>query len=319
MQSRLLRILRIVLFIGLAGGVLFFLPIQKIVDAIRAASPYYFWMAYLLMFPSSYLGALQLWILTRKQDIHASPLKLMEINLVIRFYSFFSPASAVGSLMRWYKLSGNGKSAEALTAVTVNRLFDVFIAIVFGLFFVLGGTTNTAILIQPVWIFLFLAATLLLWLYITRCSHSILLWIRNRTENNQQNWLKKVGTYAERLSTSLLVYSRLKIHTLILMVVVGLSSELIGVLSFYYMALSINLPVQLTDLGWMRSTFFLVSLTPFTFIGGIGLREVSIVWVLTTMGIHTDLAAAFSFLVYARSVTIGLTGGLIELVSLHKS
>jgi len=319
MQPRLLQILRIVLFIGLTGSFLYFVPIQKIIDAIRDASPYYFWMAYLLMFPSSYLGALQLWILTRKQDIHATSLKLMEINLVIKFYSFFSPASAVGSLMRWYKLSGNGKSAEALTAVTVNRLFDVFIAIVFGLFFVLGGTTNTAILIQPVWIFLFLTATLLLWLYITRYSHSILLWIRNKTENNQQNWLKKVGTYAERLSASLLVYSRLKVHTLILMIVVGLSSELIGVLSFYYMALSINLPVQLTDLGWMRSTFFLVSLTPFTLVGGIGLREVSIVWVLSTMGIHTDLAAAFSFLVYARSVIISLTGGLIELVSLHKS
>jgi len=122
MQPRLIWVLRIILFIVLAGVFLFFVPIQEIIDAIRGASPYYFWMSYLLGFPASYLGAARLWLLTRKQGIQASPLKLMEINYVVKFYSFFSPASAVGSLMRWYKLSGNGKSAEALTAVAVLAL-----------------------------------------------------------------------------------------------------------------------------------------------------------------------------------------------------
>lgn len=317
MQSRFIRILRIVLFIGLAGGVLFFLPIQKIIDAIRGVSAFYFWMSYLLMFPANYVGALRLWILTREQGIQVPPLKLMEINFVIRFYSFFSPASAVGSLMRWYKLSGNGKSAEALTAVAVNRLFDIFIAIVFGLFW-LFGERNRFILVQPVWIFFFLAFTLLLWLFITRYSHPILLGIRNMTVNHQRVWLRKVGNYMERLSTALLVYSRLKVHTLLSMIIIGLFSELIGVLSFYYLAVSIDLPIQFTNMGWMRSIFFLTSLTPLTLAGGIGLREVSIVWVLTTIGVHADLATAYSFLFYVRSVLISLTGGLIELFSLHK-
>jgi uncharacterized protein (TIRG00374 family) len=301
----------------LAGIFLFFVPFQEIIDAIRGASPYYFWMSYLLGFPTSYLGATRLWILTRKQGIQASPLKLMEINYVIKFYSFFSPASAVGSIMRWYKLSGDGKSAEALTAVAVNRLFDIFIAIVFGMFWVIGGS-NQAILVQPRWILLFLAIVLLLWLVVTRYSHPILLWIRRITEKTHWNWLRKVRGYMERLSSSLLVYSRLEIHTLLLITIIGLLSELIGVLSFYYLALSIGLQVSITNLGWMRSIFFLVSLAPFTLTGGIGLREVSIVWVLTAMGVHADLAVAFSFLVYARSAISSLTGGLIELISLRK-
>jgi len=317
MQSRLLRILRIILFIGLAGGVLFFLPIQKIVDAIRGVSPYYFWMSYLLIFPSSYLGSVRLWMLTREQGIKVSPLKLMEINIVIRFYSFFSPASAVGSLMRWYKLSGDGKSAEALIAVAVNRLFDIFIAIVFGLFWVFGEK-NTSILVQPIWIFVFLVITLLLWLFVTRYSHPILLWIRSKTMDHQWNWLRKIGIYMERLSTSLLVYSKLKFHILLAMIILGLLSELVGLLSFYHLALSIDLPIQFTNMGWMRSIFFLTSLAPFTLMGGIGLREVSIVWVLAAVGVHADLATAYSFLSYARSVLVSLTGGLIELFSLHK-
>lgn len=317
MRPRLIQILRIVLFIGLVGSFLFFVPIQKIIDAIRSASPYYFWMAYLLGFPASYLGAVRLWMLTRKQSIQISPLKLMEINYVIRFYSFFSPASAVGSLMRWYKLSGNGKSAEALTAVAVNRLFDIFIVIIFGVFFIFGEV-DTAILVQPGWIFLFLAVTILLWLFITRYSHPVLLWIRDVTENSHRNWLKKIGVYMERLSASLLIYSKLNIRELLFMIVMGLAGELVGVLSFYYLALSMNLPIQLTSLGWMRSVFFLTSLAPFTLFGGIGLREVSIVWVMTAIGVHADLAVAFSFLVYARSVLTSLTGGLIELFTLHK-
>lgn len=218
--------------------------------------------------------------------------------------------------MRWYRLSGNGKSAEALTAVAVNRLFDVFIAVIFGLFWILGKV-NQAILIQPVWFLLFLVAVLLLWFVLTHFSQPIIQRIQTWTVKSDRAWVRKIGAYLGRLAASLQVYSGFSVRHLLFMIVIGLGSELLGVLGYYYLVLSIGVPIQFADLGWMRTIFFLVSLAPFTLTGGIGLREVSIVWVLTAIGIQADLAAAFSFLVYVRSVLMSLVGGLIELISLQ--
>ncbi len=86
--------------------------------------------------------------------------------------------------------------------------------------------------------------------------------------------------------------------------------------AYVFLALSIHIPVSFVDLGWMRSIFFLASLAPFTLAGGVGLREVSVVLVLSAFGVNADLAAAFSFLLYIRSVILSLIGGVIELVSL---
>ncbi|HAV76519.1 MAG TPA: hypothetical protein DCX53_04105, partial [Anaerolineae bacterium] len=302
-QKQVLNIVRIVIFIGLAGVVFFYIPIQEIIEAIRGVTPVHFWISVLLGFPMTFLGAWQLWVLTRKQGIQISPLKLMEINLVVKFYSFFSPASAVGSLMRWYKLSADGKSAEALTAVAVNRLFDIFISVLMGLFWFLVEV-NENVLIRPFWIILFLGSVLIFWVFLTRHSRPMLLWIQEKSEKNRWGWIRKIGVYIERLSRSLLVYSRLQARHFLFMFIVGIGSELIGVLSYYYLSLAIDVPVSFINLGWMRAIFFLTSLTPLTLVGGIGLREVSIVWVLAAIGIHADIAAAFSFLVYVRGVVI---------------
>ena len=112
MKSRIIQVLEALLFLVLIVSFLAFVPFQKILEAIREASPSFFWLSCLLGLPTIYLGGVQLWMLIHRQEIQVTTLKLFEINLVVKFYSFFSPASALGSLLRWYKLSGGGKSAR---------------------------------------------------------------------------------------------------------------------------------------------------------------------------------------------------------------
>ncbi len=214
------------LFLVLIVSFLAFVPFQKILEAIQEASPSFFWLSCLLGLPTIYFGGVQLWMLIHRQEIQVTTLKLFEINFVVKALSFFSPASALGSLLRWYKLSGGGKSAEALTAVAVNCLFNVFTAMVFGLFWLIGSV-NRSSFNQPWILFGFLLLVVLMWLLTTRYSPPMLNWVQERTKNNHRNWVQKFSSLCGRLSTSLRVYSSLSGYELMLLVIVGLSSEYI--------------------------------------------------------------------------------------------
>jgi uncharacterized membrane protein YbhN (UPF0104 family) len=67
-------------------------------------------------------------------------------------------------------------------------------------------------------------------------------------------------------------------------------------------------------MGWIQSVVTLTALLPFSIGEGLGYREVSLVAILGTFGISADLALAFSFIIFIRSVMLGLVGGVIEAV-----
>jgi len=311
--TRWIRIFEIVLFVGLIAGFFIYVPFQKVLDAIKETIPSFFWISALLGLPSLYLDSIQLWILVRRQGIHIPLIKLFEINWIIRFYSFFSPLSTVGSAMRWYKLSGDGKATEALTAVAVNRLFDTFIAIAFGMFWVIGSLEHS--LIQPVTFIFLLIIILVVWLIVTRFLPPLLNWVQKRNQSRSP-LLKQAGNFLGKLAFSLAVYSKFSAFELLVLIVVGLSGEVMNLLAYFLLIQSLQIQIPFTELGWMRSIFFMASLIPVTLVGGLGLRELSVVALMSAFGIPADLAGAYAFLLYVRSVILSLTGGMIELSSL---
>jgi len=214
--------------------------------------------------------------------------------------------------MRWYKLSGEGKSTEALTALAVNRLFDTFIAVAFGVFWLVGDLKHS--LIRPAAFIVLLLIIFVAWLIATRFSPPVLGSLKT-VSDSRFPMLKKAANYLDKLSATLKVYSRFSPLELLVLVTVGLSGELLNLLAYYLLIQSLKIPVPFTELGWMRSVFFLASLIPFTLAGGLGLREVSVVVLMSAFGIQADLAGAFAFLLYVRSVIVSLSGGVLELIS----
>lgn len=317
MKQRIFKALEALFFLILAAGFLFLVPVEQIIHAIQDVSALPFWISCLLYLPISYLAALRLHLLVKRQGIKITRIRLFEIGLIVKFYSFFSPASSVGSFLRWYKLSGGGKTAEALMAVTINRLLDVFIATLFGLFWAVGSL-GKSYMSQPAAFIIFIAVVFLLWLIGTRYAPHILDQFKARFETNPRPWLRRVADFAGRLGTSLAAYSLLSMLDLGRLIVLGLAGEFVGLLALIYLAQSLQIPISLQELGWMKSIFFLAALTPFTLAGGLGLREVSVVMILSASGVSTGLATAFSFLLYARSIIISLVGGILELLSFVK-
>ena len=139
------KYLKPIVLVGLLVSFLLVAPIQGILHSLATTNLGLFVLSLVLSLPVSYLAAITLWILARKQGIYISAWEIFKINFIIKFYSFFSPASFLGGGLRWYQLSRGGKSAEALSAVTMDRVLDVFAAVVMGLFWFLAGIRRNTV------------------------------------------------------------------------------------------------------------------------------------------------------------------------------
>ena len=94
---------------------------------------------------------------------------------------------------------------------------------------------------------------------------------------------------------------------------------LIGVVSVLSLARSIGISLSFLQMGWINSVVLFTTQLPFTVAGGLGIREVTLVTLLPTLGVSSDLALALSFLIFIRSVLLALLGGLLEAVRAFRS
>jgi uncharacterized membrane protein YbhN (UPF0104 family) len=82
------------------------------------------------------------------------------------------------------------------------------------------------------------------------------------------------------------------------------------------MALGIDL--GFLTMGWIQSIVSLTAQLPFAMADGLGVREVTLVAVLSLYDVTAEQALALSFLIFTRSLIIALIGGVLEAVGALK-
>jgi uncharacterized protein (TIRG00374 family) len=251
-------------------------------------------------------------LLTRKQGLAISYNRLFAVNLMVKFYMLFLPGAMIGSGIRWAKISPSGKSAESFAAVAFNRLLEIFLIVVTGLFWFLAGINqeNFNFLI----LLIFVISTALIWLLYVKVSLFLVDWFDKKPTRDSQNsrW-QIVWNYLERIIRSLSVYTAFSLKEMLPLFGLGVLSYFVGLASYVFIAHSIGISVSIFDLGWIRSVILLAAYLPFSFAGGLGIREVSLVVLLSMYGVEAETALAFSLLLFARAVVLSLIGGVLEL------
>jgi uncharacterized membrane protein YbhN (UPF0104 family) len=91
-----------------------------------------------------------------------------------------------------------------------------------------------------------------------------------------------------------------------------LALHALGIGIWIWLARSLGLELDALTIAWVRSAALIVGLAPIT-IGGLGLREGAVVYLLTRLGIDGADALSLSLLAFAVTVlAVGFVGGLVE-------
>ena len=120
--------------------------------------------------------------------------------------------------------------------------------------------------------------------------------IKNIGSGSKSKYIKKIHI---KLQNILIVADKFERKKFIVVVSLGVLSHFLIIVSQYLICLSLNISLNIIEIAFARSFVALLMLMPIS-IGGIGVREVGFVGVLTLFGVDSEagLALALVLLIF---------------------
>lgn len=236
--------------------------------------------------------------------------KLLAIHLSLRFYTMILPKPVVTGI-RWKKYSDFTYGQMSLVLVTLEALLALLVASLAVLIFMfLDKTSNVPDNMQILasfFLFFFVCLVFMLFFYpnskILSCLESSLY--RYRFSHIAANMLSKWRETVRKLHLS-------NPRTLVSVLALSALGHLLFLTGGYMLLYSIHVEIDFHVLAWIRSLVFILVSVPFS-IAGIGIREVSFVYLFGFYGLRPDDIIAYAFLALLVQMVIGFFGLVIEL------
>jgi uncharacterized protein (TIRG00374 family) len=305
--GRAKKLLRILVAAVLLYSIFSYIGLQTVLSAIGGADKSVLGLAFLTAIAVQLIVSYRLKRLTDVQGLDLPTLLVFEVNLTTRFYGLFLPGGNVTALLiRIFKFT---RERSQLTSVVVSLFADRITATL--------SLCMLGLVLWPLaqphpdvwWLAVFALATL-------ACAiPTYLVFIQPASP-----WLARLATPIQRFTPKLwgklsCVLQRSRQtggKDLVSSLALSVLAHAVGIVGYWLIAQSLGMAVSLLTIAWIRSGMMLVTLLPVT-IAGLGVREVAALLLLQHYGVESDLAVAFSMLVFAATIIgIGLLGGLAE-------
>lgn len=306
-DKRLRRVVKALFSIGLLAIIFSFVPLDGVSDAMLSASWDIVVVSLLVMCVARYVKSIQMHVITRHLEITLSSYQIFKINLITMFYGLFLPGAIAGGAVRWYHLSSQDKRpAEALAAIILSRVLETSMLICLGFgFWLIDGEASEGIPMQ----FLMLLAVVSMLIYLLSFSRRVHAVLFRLTD------LKMIPEWASskiaKVLSALGSFEDLPRLQHVKILLLSVSYHVLGLASLYLLAVALQLDVDMSTLGWIRSVVAIAMLLPVS-IAGLGVREAAFLTLLIPYGVASGDALALSLLVFARGLAFSLAGSFFE-------
>lgn len=288
----------------LIGGALFLEP-EQVENAIADIG----WRVFLITVLLVTIGSIVLpAVLTRealfRSQIRMSLVELVALNLCMRFYNLILPR-ALAMAIRWQRYRARGDAAAATALMIFERVVQVLVYSLAALGFLILDTRTSATAQVSLWMLIALTAItlVLLLVFVLHTPRQI------RAAAPDETWWRRA---LRRLWTAVRVYRELSRAELARILLISISTYVLLVTSAWVIADSMGLDLSWTQLAWVRTVVFLLTMIPLT-IGGMGVRELGFVGLLSLSGVTAEAAFTLGLSLSAAQLIIGLAGAIVEL------
>ena len=308
-----------VLFVSVLLALVFMLPWSEIWQVLKAVQIIELAAGLLVVVPVYYFTAIIYHIIAQSQGMQIRALQFFWINFSVGFYQLFLPATFFGSGLRLYKYARHSNMpVQSFATIAYFKVFNIFLALMLGTGLLLVSSDNLlqTNILSIAGLFAAIAGLMIL---LPRVSFFMLKRLEQPLAGiKQEIWQVPVKIFLKVLK-AFVDFRELKLSNQIQVILLGIASQVFHIFSYYFLAESIGISLTLSQLGVMRAVLLLAKNLPVNLLPGVGLQEVSLVGLLTAMGIDPQNAIAMSVLVFSRTVFYGLPGGIFEVVWLLKS
>lgn len=240
------------------------------------------------------------------QGLGLSVTDALHLNLATRFYGLFVPGGTVtATAIRVYRLGQVRRQyAAAAAAVALDRVLATMTLCAVGIvFWLLDWPPHS-----HGWLLLMVGA-------LAAISAPVALFFVLRPTPARDGSPRRLSGLAARfdsLRNAALQVRRMPARDLVVALALSVASHLLGIAAYAAVAAALDLHVEISAIGWIRTALLLATLIPVSF-AGLGLREAAALLVLPAYGIDAHSSMAFSLLIFAATALgVGLVGGLFE-------
>lgn len=305
---RALRTAQVAVSLCLLAYVIATVPMRDVLASLASAHASWLVGAFALVGLMHLVASLQTRAILASQGMVFSLRQVAGINLITSFYGLFLPSYLAGGVIRWHHFSRpEGKRAQALAALIFSREVELVTTLGFGIvFWNLAKSAGSTLSVIATLVIALAAAVLIVLLSVSPLPHRMLRAALTR--------VPLAGRHAPgilKVSACLVDFGRHGRGYLLRFLLLCIARNVVGVVAFVFFARALDIALPAVDLGWIRATLDLVLILPIS-VAGLGVRDASLVAMLSHVGVASSAALAFSCLQLARTLLVAMLGGLVE-------
>jgi uncharacterized protein (TIRG00374 family) len=244
--------------------------------------------------------------LLKTQGVRLSILSLSSSTLVGQFFNNFLPTSIGGDVYRAYDVTKKSDfpMSSSISVLVVERLSGIIASAVFAAAALFLGFTAIGGISIVIPILIFLAISILIFFLILNPNilglHKLAKKIR---------FLQKILDKLDNVYNTFLSFKNYK-WTLVRVIFYSLTLQFAVIINYWFASRSLGIPLNLSVFIFIVPVVSIISMLPIS-LGGIGVREGSLVFLMVSLGAQNAKAAMCSLLLFAMLLVMGIIGGLI--------
>lgn len=307
-KKKLFTVLRILISIGLIVYLVKsqFKDLKTIVEIIKTISvPFLLASASMHIF-GIWLSAVRWQILLKTQGVKISQPYLASSFLIGSFFNNFLPTSIGGDVFRSYDISKKADLpiGKSVCVIVIDRFSGVISAAVYAIIALLLGfsTVGTKSYIIPIVIF-FIVCLILAFLIL---NPSVL---RLHKLIDRIKFLHRIRERLKEVYHTFQSFKKFKL-ALALSLLCSLALQFAVIINYFLAAKSLGITLSLSSFIFIVPVVATISMLPIS-IGGTGIRENSLVFLMIALGAPNGKAAMCSLILLAMLLILGIIGGII--------
>lgn len=314
MRSHLFFILRFLVSAGLVAYLLWVIDWTRALDSINRSNKLLLVIVPLITLGSFGVSALRWKIILADSRIHLPWFEAFRAYVLALFYGTFLPGVLGGDAIRIGICVDRthcpvGTSTAAVLLERIGGVVSLFCLLFFS-YSISPEVLNNLIPVQDNQLILGIGISGIVGLVVVIISRS--RWIGWLPEQRSNSLADNILGFLRSFATTL---AKLHIRSLLIILVYCMVFQVLDIMASFTLARAIG--IQLSPLTYfvVIPLTYLVLMLPIS-LGGLGLREGTLAFLLSRFGVATSDAVMLSFLIYLNRMIIGLVGGGLQLLGL---
>lgn len=305
LPRRFASLLRVALAITVIGALLHWVGVAEVLARISACPPQAVVGSFVAALLGQWLGALRFHQLATGRRLPLSRLQALGINLSTVFYGLLLPGGTATSwlvrLLRWR--DAQQRLGLALTVIAGDRALATIAGALIGVVADLTLHSPGSLAVTVAFSMVALVAGAVGW---SLLNGSGSLRVAGLPGFGWPEGIVVQGSQAEVGNPQLTLQAAGSAAAL------SFGVHGLGIVAWWILARALGLQLGLTEIAWVRSAALVAGLLPVT-VGGLGLREGTVVALLAVFGLSSADALSLSLLAFTVTVLgVGVVGGFGE-------